>query len=141
MRAKPHRFRVWFRTARADEWTGRPPPHRSSHSTAQRFPVNSRTLLAAALLAAFASCANLKARRTTETSGTFKSTGYAFTLLSWDLPRSAILIASENVSDQGLPNTVIEDVSVTDLGWFAWVLGIIGVRRASIAGTWGYVEE
>jgi hypothetical protein len=57
------------------------------------------------------------------------------------MPKSAMLIASENVADQGLPNVVIEEISVTDWGWFDWVLDIIGVRTARIAGTWGYIEE
>jgi len=97
--------------------------------------------LAAALVLVLSSCATFSPRRSTETSGTFTSTGRAFTFLSWDMPKSALLIASENVADQGLPNTVIEEISVTDWGWFDWILEIVGVRSARITGTWGYIEE
>ena len=99
-------------------------------------------LLALALaLATLPSCASLTTRRTTETSGTFVSSGRSFTFLSWDLPRSAILIASENASDQSLPNLVVESETVTDWGWFDWILEIIGTRSATVRGTWGYIEE
>lgn len=87
---------------------------------------------------AFTSCASLDVTRDTETSGTFRSSGRSFTLLSWDMPRSAAQIAHSNVADTGLPNIEVTRASVTDWGWFDWILEIVGVRSANVRGTWGY---
>lgn len=96
----------------------------------------------ALLLASMASsCASLSVKRDTATSGTFSSTARSFTFLSWDMPRQAIQIAHKNASDAGLPNIQATSVSQTDLGWFDWILEIIGVRSASVRGTWGFTGE
>ena len=87
------------------------------------------------------SCASISVKRDTATSGTFSSTARSFTFLSWDMPRQAIQIAHENASDAGLPNIRATSVSETDWGWFDWVLEIIGSRRASVRGTWGFTGE
>jgi hypothetical protein len=94
--------------------------------------------LPALALAALASCANLTFERDTATSGTFESTGMAVTLLSFDLPKGAMLIARENASDANLANMIVTETKVVPyLGVFDWVLDIIGVRWARVRGTWG----
>jgi hypothetical protein len=96
----------------------------------------------AALLAFFASCASVEFRRDTETSGTFYSRGMSFTMLSVDMPKAALDIARENVSDARLPNVQVTEARVWPyLGPFDWLLEIIGVRRATVRGTWGYAEN
>ena len=87
---------------------------------------------------ALTSCASLNVTRDTETSGSFRSSGRAFTFLSWDMPRSAAQIAHSNIADTGLPNIEVTKVSATDWGWFDWILEIVGVRSAKVRGTWGY---
>ena len=96
-------------------------------------------LVAVSALLALASCASVEFERTTETSGTFKSVGWAFTIGTIDLPRSAMQIARENASDSNLANMRVVEARVTpDWGWWNWVLDIISVRRAKISGTWGF---
>jgi hypothetical protein len=88
-----------------------------------------------------AGCANLAFTRDTPTSGQFRSTGFSFTILSWDLPKGARLIAQENASDANLPNTVVErDTVFPYLGPVDWLLDIVGVRYAVIEGTWGFEQ-
>ena len=72
-----------------------------------------RTPLTLAVLLACCSCASVKFTRDTETSGHFVSSGWAFTILSIDLPRGAMQIARENASDAGLANMQIEGAPVT----------------------------
>ena len=71
----------------------------------QAMPARKRLLFATLLLGVTASCASVSFERETLTSGTFESTGVAFTILSIDLPKSAIDIARENASDARQPNT------------------------------------
>jgi len=107
-------------------------------------PMSARTrlLFAGLLLGATASCASVSFERETLTSGTFESSGLAFTILSIDLPKSAIDIARENASDARQPNTQVTDAKVLPyLGWFDWVLDIVGVRYAEVSGTWGFPPE
>jgi len=93
-------------------------------------------------LCTLTSCASVEFQRETQTSGTFESSGFAFTILSIDLPESAIDIARENASDARQPNTEITDASVWPyLGWFDWLLDIVGVRFATVSGTWGFPPE
>jgi len=88
------------------------------------------------------SCASVDFERDTESSGTFAATGWALTLFSVDLPKSAVNIARENVSDANLPNMVVQDVKVVPyLGRFDWLLDLISVRRAKLTGTWGFSGE
>jgi hypothetical protein len=87
-------------------------------------------------------CASLEFKRVTPTSGTFRSTGTAFTFFSIDLPREAMQIARENAVDAGQANLVILHSRVTpDLGWWNWLLDIISVRYAELEGTWGHAES
>ncbi len=98
-----------------------------------------RTLVAATLILVCVSCASLEFTRETQTSGRFKSTGWAFTLFSVDFPKQALDIARENASDARLTNLRVESAKVSpDLGWADWLLDVIGVRRARITGTWGF---
>lgn len=98
-----------------------------------------RGLTAAALTLPIAACANLSFDRTTETSGTFESTGVALTLFAVDFPKGALQIARENASDANLANLQVETVKVVPyFGPFDWLLDIVGVRYAKITGTWGY---
>ena len=100
------------------------------------------TVLAVAALQVCGACASVSFTRDTETSGGFESSGWAFTILSIDLPKGAMDIARENASDAGLANMLVEHTSVVpDLGWFNWLLDIISVRRAVIRGTWGFSGE
>ncbi len=95
--------------------------------------------LALAALFALGSCSSLSFERKTETSGTFRATGFAFTIFSIDLPKGALLIARENASDANLANMeVTETVVFPYLGPFDWILDIISVRWAKVEGTWGY---
>jgi hypothetical protein len=115
-----------------------------ARSTAPLLPL--RALAAGSLLAALAlllpACASVKFERTTETSGTFESRGMAFTLLSIDIPKSALNIARENAADANLPNMEVHEARVRPhLGGLDWLLDIIGVRRAHIRGTWGFDGE
>lgn len=84
-------------------------------------------------------CASIELSRDTQTSGAFVSKGFAFTIASIDIPRPAILIARDNAVDARLTNMQVTSSSVTpNLGWWDWVLDIIGVRWATIRGTWGF---
>lgn len=89
-----------------------------------------------------ASCANVKFERDTQTSGTFKSTGFAVTLFSFDLPKGALLIARENASDANLANVIVTKTTVFPyLGSMDWLIDIIGVRWAVVRGTFGVAER
>lgn len=106
-------------------------------SRSRRRSRGARLALAAALLTA--SCASLEFDRDTATSGTFTSRGLALTFGSIDVPKPAIDIARENASDAKVHNMQVEKVVVFPyLGWFDWVLDIVGVRYARISGSWGY---
>jgi hypothetical protein len=96
--------------------------------------------LAGILLACAATaCAGVSFERSTETSGTFSSYGVAFTFLSTDFPKGAMLIARENASDANLANMEVDKSSVFPyFGPLDWVLDILGVRYARISGTWGF---
>ncbi len=98
--------------------------------------------LSLAVCLALSSCAGLSFQRDTETSGTFKSTGWSFTFFTWDFPKQAIDIARENASDANLANMeVTHTFKAPELGWFNWLLDIISVRYARIRGTWGFSGE
>ena len=98
-------------------------------------------ILVPALLCLTAGCSSLKFERTSESAGTFVSKGVALTLFSIDIPKSAINIARENASDANLPNMEVSEAVVTPyLGWFDWLLDIVGIRRARIEGTWGFQD-
>lgn len=93
-------------------------------------------------LALLGSCASIDFHKDTTTSGTFESTGLALTIFSIDLPKGALDIARENASDARQPNTKITDAGVFPyLGPFDWILDIIGIRRATVSGTWGFPPE
>jgi hypothetical protein len=94
-----------------------------------------------AALGTLESCSSVAYDRRTETSGTFVSSGLAFTILTIDLPQRAIDIARENASDAALPNMVVENVTVfPHLGPFDWILDLLSVRYARISGHWGFEE-
>ena len=85
------------------------------------------------LLATLTSCAGVKFTRETETSGRFRSSGLAFTILSYDFPKRAIDIARENASDSRQANLVVERQRVFPyLGPLDWIFDIISVRFARI---------
>ena len=98
--------------------------------------------LALAALLSLTACAGISFERKTETSGTFTSYGWAFSILSTDIPKGALQVARENASDANLPNMEVrKSLVVPYLGFFDWVLDIIGLRYARISGTWGYAGE
>jgi hypothetical protein len=97
------------------------------------------SVVGALLLAGISGCAGVSFDRTTETSGTFSSYGFAFTILSSDFPKGAMLVARENASDANMANMEIKDSIVFPyLGPLDFLLDIIGFRYARIRGTWGY---
>ncbi len=105
-------------------------------------PTALRALAPLILLCALASCGSLDIRRDTQTSGRFTSTGFAMTILSWDIPKSSSDIARKNASDSRLTNLRIDDnKTIPYLGWFDWVLDIIGFRYTRITGTWGFPPD
>jgi hypothetical protein len=115
--------------------TSAPRAARSAVLAAAAFSI----LLAGATLSG---CGTLDFERTSETSGTFHATGFAFTIFSIDLPKGAQLIARENASDANLPNMEVLNTTVFPyLGPFDWILDIISFRWAKIEGTWGYAPR
>lgn len=105
----------------------------------QRRPSSLRTAVLVLGLALTASCASLEFERETPTSGTFRASGWAFTLFSIDIPKSAVDVARSNVSDARQPNVVVTEASVWPyLGPLDFIFEIIGVRRARVSGTWGF---
>jgi hypothetical protein len=95
--------------------------------------------LALLLVSSLPSCASVEFKQRTQTSGTFRSTAFAFTMLSIDIPKTAEQIARENAADARLTNTQVDEVFVVPyLGWFDWLLDVIGFRYARVTGTWGF---
>lgn len=105
-------------------------------------PQPARVVFAAALALSLAGCASIELTRETQSSGRFVSKGFAFTIASIDIPRPALLIARDNAADARLTNMRVTQSSVTpDLGWWDWLFDIIGLRWATIEGTWGFSGE
>ncbi|MCC7014734.1 MAG: hypothetical protein IT454_19385 [Planctomycetes bacterium] len=103
---------------------------------------STRAALCAAVLASLCACASIEITRETATSGRFESTGFAFTLFSIDLPKPALNIARDNASDARLTNMQMSEFYVwPDLGWWDWLLDIIGWRYAKVTGTWGFTGD
>lgn len=101
-----------------------------------------RTSAALALCLALVACSSIQVERTTKTSGTFRSRAWAFTLLSWDMPQTALGRARENAADTRLVNMRVDRVRVTpDWGWWNWLFDIVSVRVATIEGSWGFSGE
>lgn len=104
-------------------------------STARLFAV-------AGLVLASSSCASLDMDRTSQTSGTFRSSALSFTILSLDMPKRALDVAVENAADAQQPNSQITSQWVfPQLGPLDWLLDIISVRYAVVEGTWGFQDE
>ena len=100
------------------------------------------SVAAAALLFVVSSCASVSFERDTPTSGTFRSTAWAFTVGGFDFPSPAVLIARGNASDSGLANLEVTSENVMPyLGRFDWLLDLIMIRRAEVRGTWGVPSE
>ena len=98
-------------------------------------------LLAALLALTFSACSSLDFQRTSPRAGTFTASALTFTFLSFDFPGDAAVVARGNVSDARQPNTVITNETVLPyLGWFDWLLDIIGLRYARLEGTWGFED-
>jgi hypothetical protein len=113
-------------------------------SSTHSFPARRvrRALLGCTLAVALCACSSLKVERETLTSGSFRSRAWSFTLLSWDMPQTALGRARENAADTRLVNMRIEKVRVSpDWGWWNWLFDIISVRAATIEGTWGFQGE
>jgi hypothetical protein len=109
------------------------------HPTARLLRRTPRLAACATLLVLASACASLEFRRDTQTSGTFTSRGWAFTILSFDIPKTAEQIARENASDANLANMQVTDLFLAP--WFGpldWLLDILGVRYCRIDGTWGF---
>lgn len=94
------------------------------------------SLVLASLLSA---CATISFERETETSGTFHSEAWAFTVLAWDFPAESIQIARDNVFDAGLSNLIVISVTTSPhWGWWDWMLDVLGARKTVLTGTWGF---
>lgn len=107
----------------------------------RRCRIRTRALLLATAACALSACSSLEFRRSTQTSGTFSSRGWAVTIISVDIPKTAEQIARENASDANQPNLQITDVFVAPyLGPLDWLLDILSVRYCRIDGTWGFGE-
>ena len=102
-----------------------------------------RSALGGLALAALApGCASIDHTRETQTSGTFRSEAWAFTVLQWDFPAESSQIARDNAFDAGLPNLRIDlQEQSPDWGWWNWVLDILSFRKTVLTGTWGYDGE
>ena len=98
--------------------------------------------LAIVFIAFLPACASVDFDRTTPSSGTFRSSAWSLTVLSFEMPGPALTVARSNASDSGQPNLIIESqIEFPRLGWFDWVLDIVGIRYGRISGTWGYPPE
>ena len=103
---------------------------------------SARAALLAALGAGATSCTSVQFTRDTDTSGKFVSKGFAVTIAWIDIPRPAVDIARDLATDVHFTNTQVQEVRVTpDLGWWDWLLDIVGVRCATVTGTWGTTGE
>lgn len=95
-------------------------------------------ILALACALACCSCASLHFEPLDEQTGTFRSTGMAFTFLGRDFPQGALLLARANAADAQLPNLVVTDERVFPYFWkFDFLLDVISVRWARVRGTYG----
>jgi hypothetical protein len=105
-------------------------------------PRASPALASLVLCLCLTACSSIEVERTTRTSGNFRSRAWAFTLLTWDMPQTALGRARENAADTRLVNMRVDKVRVTpDWGWWNWLFDIISVRVATIEGTWGFTGE
>ncbi len=103
-----------------------------------RPPALLRVLGALLLATALGSCASLDLDRSGPDGGTFRSTAWSFTFLSYDFPAPAISTARANAADSGLPDLVLRDETVIPyLGRLDWLLDIVSLRYARVSGTWG----
>lgn len=107
--------------------------------TARSLPRIPRFVACGLFVLLASACASLEFERDTQTSGTFTSRGWAFTILSFDIPKTAEQIARENASDANLANMQVTDLFVAPwLGPVDWLLDILGIRYCRIDGTWGF---
>jgi hypothetical protein len=101
-----------------------------------------RAALLALALAGAASCASIEVTRSTQTSGHFESKATSFMILWLDLPREAFDVARDNAADARLSNVRVTDAYVRPhFGWFDWIYQILGVRWATVRGTWGFAGD
>jgi hypothetical protein len=116
-------------------------PRTTEHLSTRRARFG-RWILAALLLAASQSCASVSFERLTETSGTFKATGWSVTIIQLDFPKDALMVARENASDSNLANMVVEDVTrVPSWKPLDWLFDLFSIRYASVSGTWGFTGQ
>ena len=107
-----------------------------------RGPSLQRLLPSLFLAGMLSACATISFERETETSGTFRSEAWAFTIFAWDFPKESVQIARDNVFDAGLSNLDVTNVITTPyLGWWDWLLDVVGVRKTVLTGTWGFSGE
>ncbi len=82
-------------------------------------------------------CASLDLRRTSPEGGTFRSSAWALTFLSKDVPAPALSMARANVADSERGElTIQEETLIPHLGPFDWILDVFSVRYAKVSGTW-----
>ena len=93
-------------------------------------------------LAAGTSCASIEVTRRTQTSGRFESKATSLLIFWFDVPREALDIARDNAADARLSNARVTEAYVRPhFGWFDWVYQFLGVRWATVSGTWGFEGE
>ena len=96
-------------------------------------------LMALALPMALVACAGVAFERNGPETGTFRSSAWSFTILSYDLPQHALEAARANASDSALPNLIVERETVLPyLGPLDFLLDILGIRYARVTGSFGY---
>ena len=105
-------------------------------------PRPQHALLGLVLVSLLSACSTLSFERETETSGSFYSEAWAFTIFAWDFPTESVQIARDNVFDAGLSNLTVTTAETSpNLGWWDWLLDVIGVRKTVLIGTWGFSGE
>jgi hypothetical protein len=94
------------------------------------------------LTAGTTGCASIEVTRTTQTSGRFVSKATSFMILWYDVPERALDVARGNAADARLTNVKVRKAyEKPHFGWFDWIYLVLGVRGATVEGTWGFTGE
>lgn len=95
-------------------------------------------IVALVLTSTASSCASLDVEPNDRDTGAFHSSAVTFTFLGRDFPQSALLLARANAADSQLPTLIVTEERVFPYFWrFDFLLDVISVRWARVAGTYG----
>lgn len=101
--------------------------------------VRLETILAATGATLLVACTSVEFRRGDQETGTFTSSAWSITILSYDLPQHALETARANASDSQMPNLIVErELVVPYFGPLDFLLDIIGIRFARVQGSFGF---